>query len=61
MVKLNEECEDFQCIKSKFPKIINAKINEVVFIGPRIREFINDQFFEETLNILEKAAWNSFK
>ena len=61
MVKYNKNGEGFQYIKSKFPKISDAKIKEGVFIGPQIRELIKDPFFEETLNTLEKAAWNVFK
>ena len=61
MVKYNKEGEGFQYIKSKFPQISDAKIKEGVFIGPQIRELIKDPFFEETLNTLEKAAWNAFK
>ena len=61
MIKFNKEGEGFQYIKSKFPKISDAKIKEGVFIGAQIRELIKDPFFEETLNTSEKAAWNAFK
>ena len=60
MVKFNKEGEGFQYIKSKFQKISDAKIKGI-FIGPQMRKLIKDQFFEETLNTLEKAAWNAFK
>ena len=39
----------------------DENIKEGVFIGPQIREIIKDPFIEETLNTLEKAAWNAFK
>ena len=45
MVKYNKEGEGFQYIKSKFPKISDAKIKEGVFIGPQIRELIKDPVF----------------
>ena len=60
MVKFNKEGEGFQYIKSKFPKISDAKIKGV-FIGPQIKELIKDPFFEEALDTSYKAAWNAFK
>ena len=39
----------------------DAKIKEGIFIGPQIRELIQDKQFEEDLNVTERNAWLSFK
>ncbi|GFG34173.1 hypothetical protein Cfor_08157 [Coptotermes formosanus] len=31
------------------------------FIGPQIRKAMSDPFFENSMNLLEKQAWQSFK
>ena len=41
--------------------ISDAKIKEGIFVGPQIRELMNDKAFEKSLNETEAAAWNSFK
>jgi hypothetical protein len=35
------------------------KIREGLFVGPKIRKLIQDVKFEDQLNEMEKAAWNS--
>ena len=47
-------------LKSKFPGISDAKINEGIFIGPQIRELLQDENFFDQMSQLEKAAWQSF-
>jgi len=44
-------------LKNTSPKISNAKIKEGVFVGPQIREIIQDVKFEDQLSELEIAAW----
>jgi hypothetical protein len=51
----------FQYLKSKFPKISDAKLTAGIFIGPQIREILCDQGFSDALSVKELAAWNSFK
>lgn len=51
----------FLYLKSKFPRISEAKIKEGIFVGPQIRELMKDHDFEESLNGVEEAAWKSFK
>ena len=46
-------------LKNKFPRISDYKIKEGVFVGPQIRELIQDVKFEDQLSEMEKAAWNS--
>jgi hypothetical protein len=48
-------------LKNMFSKISNAKMREGVFVGPQIREVIQDVKFEDHLSELEKATWNSLK
>uniref|UniRef100_A0A8D8XHA7 Uncharacterized protein n=1 Tax=Cacopsylla melanoneura TaxID=428564 RepID=A0A8D8XHA7_9HEMI len=37
------------------------KIKEGIFVGPQIRDLLNDEKITVELNPLEKAAWGSFK
>ena len=53
--------EGFNFLTRKFPRISDAKIKEGIFVGPQIRELMNDKVFERSLNETEAAAWNSFK
>jgi len=39
----------------------DAKIKEGIFIGPQIRELIQDKQFDEDMNETERNAWLSFK
>jgi predicted nucleic acid-binding OB-fold protein len=48
-------------LKNMSPKINNAKIKEEVFVGPQLREIIQDVTFEDQLSELETAARKSFK
>ncbi|UYV79693.1 hypothetical protein LAZ67_18000295 [Cordylochernes scorpioides] len=40
--------------------ISEAKIKEGIFVGPQIRELQQDGNFQNSLNEVEAAAWNSF-
>ena len=46
----------FQYVKNKFPNVTEAKIKEGVFIGPQIREMMQDKQFDEDLNETERNA-----
>ena len=50
-------------MREKFPKLSIAKVNEGVFVGPQIRDLINDTQFENTFDdqSRELQAWRSFK
>ena len=41
-------------MRNKFPDVIDAKIKEGMFIGPQIRELMQDKQFVENLNGTEK-------
>ena len=48
-------------LKSKFPKLSEAKIKEEVFIGPQIRELMQYLEFDECLSSDGIKAWLSVK
>ena len=58
---LNKENRSFKFLQTKFPAVSDAKLRAGVFNGPQIRELMKDSRFDETLNELEKLAWESFK
>ena len=47
---------DSKHVMNKFPNVSDAKIKEGVFIGPQIRELIQDKRFDEDLNETERNA-----
>jgi len=51
----------FQYVRNKFPNVSDAKIMECIFIGPQIRELMQDKQFDEELNETERNVWLSFK
>ena len=48
-------------LKNKFPNVSDAKIKEDIFIGPQIRELMQDKQFCEDLNETGRKAWLSFE
>jgi len=51
----------FEYLRNKFPYVSDANIKEGVFIGPQIRELMQDKQFYEDLNETKRNAWLSFK
>jgi len=51
----------FEYVRNKCPNASDAKIKEGIFIGPQIRELMQDKQFDEDLNETERKAWLSFK
>jgi len=51
----------FEYVGNKFSNVSDSKIKEGIFIGPQIRELMQDKQFDEHLNETEKNAWLSFK
>jgi len=58
---MNKTGRELQCVRNKFPNVNDAKIKEVIFIGPQIRELMQDNQFDEDVNETERSAWLSFK
>jgi len=51
----------FEYVRNKFPNVSDPKIKQGIFIGPQIRELMQDKQFDEDLNDTERNAWLSFK
>jgi len=51
----------FEYLRNMFPNVSDAKIKEGIFIGPQIRELMQDKQFNEDLNETERNVWLSFK
>jgi hypothetical protein len=48
-------------VRNKFPNVSDAKIKDGMFIGPQIRELMQDKQFDEDQNLTERNAWLLFK
>jgi hypothetical protein len=57
---MNKQGNDFECLRSKFSKLSNAKLIEGIFMGIQIRETIEDDVLENLLKETEKSAWLTF-
>lgn len=51
---MNKDGAGFQYLKTKFPRISDAKLKEGIFVGPQIRELMTDEVFNSKLNKAEK-------
>lgn len=57
---LDQGRNTFKYLVEKFPRLSDAKIKAGVFVGPQIRELLNDREFRAQMNGLERRAWDSF-
>jgi hypothetical protein len=48
-------------VRNKFPNVSDTIIKEGIFIGPQIRELMQDKQFDKDLYETERDAWSSFK
>ena len=51
----------FTYLSRKFPRITEAKKKKNVFVGPQIRQLLQDSEFDQALLGKEKLAWQAFK
>jgi len=51
----------FEYVRNKFPNVSDAKIKEGIFIGPQMRELMQDKQFDEDLNETGRNARLSFE
>ncbi|UYV73879.1 hypothetical protein LAZ67_11001247 [Cordylochernes scorpioides] len=58
---MDRNASGFAYLKQKYSSISDAKIKEGIFVGPQIRELLQDGNFQNSLNEVELAAWNSFR
>jgi hypothetical protein len=56
---MNKTGHGFKYVRNKFPNVSDAKIKEGIFIGPQIRELMQDIQFNKDLNETERNAWLS--
>lgn len=58
---LDKESAAFKYLIQKFPALSEAKVKEGIFVGPDIRQLLNDDNFELTMDNLQLAAWKAFR
>ena len=51
----------FMYLSRKFSRMVEAKIKEGEFIGPQIRQLLQDSEFDQALFGKEKLTWQAFK
>ncbi len=49
----------FAYMRTKFPRLSEAKIKEGIFVSPQVRDIFKDSKFENVLNHDEKQVWDS--
>ena len=58
---MDKTSRGFEYVRNKIPNVSDAKIKEGIFIGPQIKELMQDKQFDEDLIETESNAWLSFK
>jgi len=58
---MDKTSHGFEYVRNKFPNAIDVKIKEGTFIGPKIRELMQDEQFNEDLFETVRNGWLSFK
>jgi len=58
---MNKEGERFELLRQTFPRIIEVKIREDIFVGPQVKQLFQDPNFKNKLNTVERRAWNVFR
>ncbi|UYV61504.1 hypothetical protein LAZ67_1005082 [Cordylochernes scorpioides] len=58
---MNRNASGFAYLKLKCSSISDSKIKEGIFVGPQIRELLQDGNFLNSLNEVQAAEWNSFR
>jgi hypothetical protein len=58
---LDENGQYFKYLCTKFTDLSNAKLKEVIFIGPQIRSLCKGTDFQNSMNVVERNAWTAFK
>ena len=53
---MDKEGEGSAYMRTILPKISDAKLKEGIFVGPQIRQLINDSHFEECLTPESRGA-----
>jgi len=53
----NKQSKGFEYLREKLPELSDSELKEGIFIGPQIREIINDDLYEHMLTETEKSVW----
>lgn len=61
MKALDKESAAFKYLVQKFPALSEAKVKEGIFVGSDIRQLLNDDNFELTMDNFQLAAWKAFR
>jgi hypothetical protein len=56
-----EPRRSFPYLREEFPRLIEPKLKEGIFIGPQIQNLTKYEYFDKLLQGDEKLAWGSFK
>jgi len=56
---MDKTSHGFEYVRNKCPNVSDAKIKDAIFIGPQIRELMQDRQFNKDLNETERNAWLS--
>jgi hypothetical protein len=51
----------FKYVRNKVPNASDTKIKAGIFVGPQIRELMQDKQFDEDLNETERNSWLPFR
>ena len=58
--KMNPEGEAFKHIQKLFPKLLEAKVEGGMFVGPQVKRLMQSDSFLEKLSVVERRAWENF-
>jgi hypothetical protein len=58
---LDKDGEAFKYLAKEFPHISDAKLKAGIFIGPQIRQLLNDKQFVSQMVTAERRAWEEFR
>jgi hypothetical protein len=58
---MNKHSKGSEYMTENFPKLSDIKLKDRIFIGPQIREIINDDILEHLLTKTEEFSWRTFK
>lgn len=58
---LDKDGETFKYLVEKFPRISDAKLKAGIFVGPQIRQLLNDDQFVTKMSTVERRSWEAFR
>ena len=58
---MGKEGEGFAYLRQKFPKIRKTQMKVAIFLGPHIKQLLEDHDISTKLNGTERRAWEAFE